>query len=526
MSIKSPAIHLSSTLDLALLEMEKIQDRVRICHSHLTTSSSALKNLQREVETYGIALATIQRGFEGMCDKKIQRRFDIFRLDYECLVDRVHCARSKSLVPLEHAARSSTSPSLTSTSSLSRTPSFAPPIPPTVIPERKEKIGEVVVEAATKPRHLPSRAYLSFPTTDFVLIPISPTYNNSIQEFENVLDDLGLLRQLKVEVTHGGSPSIRFQLSSLEIYALRESEKYRILRQYFESFERGVPAPSAKNLVEHPDCSSRNESLTADLLREADSYFGRLPSPLSPVRCTIPPTSLDSERNMLKEVYVTQNFDGLCVGEYHNQQLPKKFILDNLEAMAGMGITTLFIENLCYDILQPYLDEYYASSTDTMPPLLETTLDSLDSTFHTQEPYTYKALVKNAKSVGIRVVGIDTSVSVDAGWIPLISDYGRDRYAAMNYVAQKIINHEKGWKGPGKYLALMGAAHGSETQRLGDKESRPSVPGVATLLQRPFFVIRDSEKDEVRAEVNVPVTDAVFKYEHVHLNLKKPVPQV
>ncbi len=472
-----PGVDLSATQ----IELQRVQACVRKCQCAVTKSPLKVKDIQGEVEICKTALVSLQKDLEGVSDENMQIDFRILRRDYECLVNRIACVRSlqtASLVP--HASCSS--PSLT-------------------------------------------RTYLSFPTVDFTFIPVSPADNGSIQEFEKVLKDLGLLHQLKVEVTHGDSPRIRFHHSGDEIESMLH-KYYHDLRLYLPKLTRGARPPSSlpsnKALIEAPDSVARHARLDSALIKEADEYFGRLTRPFSPAKCTIPSSACASEENMLQEVYVKQNFDGLCIGENHTCTTPKKFILDHLPAMAKMGVTTFFIETLPYDTMQRHLDEYFASPTDTMPLPLEALLDLQDATYYLAEPYTYKALVRKAKSVGIRIVGIDTSVSRDATDIEgLENRFTWNRLKAMNYVAQKIIKHEKC---AGKYLVFLGLAHGSQTQR--PEVSKPSPPGVATLLQIPFFVIEDSLFSEF-SEVNAPVVSrSGSRIEYVHLHLRRNAPLI
>ncbi len=477
MAARLPITHGSGVdLSAAQIELQRVQACVRKCQCAVTKSPLKVKDIQREAEICWTALISLQRNLEGVSDGNIQRDFRILQLDYQCLVNRIRRVRSRQTAPLVlHASSSSSS----------------------------------------------TRAYLSFPTADYTFIPEDPTYSSSIQEFEKVLKDLGLLHQLKVEVTHGDSPRIRFQHSGDELESIL-FKYYHDLRPYFPKLTRGArppgSLPSNKALIEAPDSVARHARLDSALIKEADEYFGQLTRPFSPVKCTIPSSSCDSERNMLQEVYVEQNLDGLCIGENHADTTPKKFILDHLPAMAKMGVTTFFMEHLPYDTMQRHLDKYFASPTDTMPLPLEALLDGLDATWNLSKPYTYKALVRKAKSVGIRVVGIDTSVSRNTCDGSNLSAYDWfNRLKAMNYVAQKIIQHEKG---DGKYLVLLGVAHGSQTRHPADTGLPP--PGVATLLQIPFFAIEDSESGDEFAKANAPIiTAAGSRIEYVHLHLRR-----
>lgn len=319
----------------------------------------------------------------------------------------------------------------------------------------------------------------------------------------------------------GGSTTIRLAHSSHELRAL--PGKFPDLRPYFYA-THGMQANKscfgnnpAESMISKKglcgDCPAFAPALQA-LLEEADHFYLHPATPRLPVKWTIVPSSLAAENTILKDIFLTHRFDGLCVGEVHHHQNPKKFIIDNLEAFKSMGGTTLFLEHIMYDTMQPLLDAYFASLSDEMPPVMEAYLTNLDAGQRTTAPYTFMALVRRAKAAGIRVVGIDTSLSYGAGYSTYDGRHGSDRMKAMNYVAQQIIKYEKG---AGKYIALIGSSHGSSLLN----EDR-STAGVAELLQCPFIVIEDSTNKTTHVEVNV----SAFKGEvaHVHLYLAKPLP--
>lgn len=94
-------------------------------------------------------------------------------------------------------------------------------------------------------------------------------------------------------------------------------------------------------------------------------------------------------------------------------------------------------------------------------------------------------MVIAAKEAGIRIVGIDTTVSYLAGTTDkkgLTDEGSADRYRAMNFAATSIMRAEAG---NGKYIALMGEANVGSTE---------GVPVVADMLGVPSVVVADSDK--------------------------------
>jgi len=94
------------------------------------------------------------------------------------------------------------------------------------------------------------------------------------------------------------------------------------------------------------------------------------------------------------------------------------------------------------------------------------------------------------KKAGIRVVGIDTSDSLQ---LVLSNDTWEEnqfqkRLQTMNFVAQKIINREKG---DGKFLVLTGSLHAETAQ---------GIAGLSQILRCPNVVILDSEETEIRKD--------------------------
>lgn len=186
---------------------------------------------------------------------------------------------------------------------------------------------------------------------------------------------------------------------------------------------------------------------------------------------------------------ILKHNEGICIGEMHHDRSPKKLIIDNLEELKKQGLTTLYLEHLFYDSMQSRLDQYFKSDSQTLNPILEAYLKNLDTGFRVRDNnYDFLALVKAAKKAGIRVVGIDTTVSYYCG----VSDKtgvedDQKRYLAMNSVATAIIEREQKLNPGGKYIALMGSGHVATVNEV-------NVPGIAELLSVPSIIVEPNEK--------------------------------
>ena len=179
----------------------------------------------------------------------------------------------------------------------------------------------------------------------------------------------------------------------------------------------------------------------------------------------------------------------LTVAESHADVRPKRFLVENMPAFRKAGFSTLFMEHLMTDQHSALLDEYYAdkSPAPEMPAKLAEYLDALS---HGQAgfggkvhpKFNYRAVVEAARTHGVRVVPIDTTLSYKA------RDFakGPPRRKAMNYVGAKIIsayqNHMMG-KGE-KWVAFMGDGHA---------RTNDAAPGVSELLGARDVAIHDDK---------------------------------
>lgn len=370
----------------------------------------------------------------------------------------------------------------------------------------KEEKGE----AAAK-----KRSYIEFPRADCIL---EADTDEIIDEFIALLDEEGISKILKYEIID--DTTIRFQHSRAELEAL--VFVYPKLYPYFVddydwscffqekyNYRHG----SIKGLCESPTAKN---TLVRTIVEQANRHFQAHTAP-SPVNFTFKADGTDREN--LTAAY--RRFQGVCTGEYHRDSCPKRFLIDNMETLRDLGVKTVFMENFLYDAHQPLLDHYFETPEAEVPILLKACLE--DNPYEFESPYTLVDVLKAAKRCGIRIVGIDTSVANEVG----TSDDGKpdpmERVKAMNYVAKRIIEKEKG---DGKYLAYMGIAHAATIiQYDDDVPSRVAFQstGMADLLQCPLLFFKDTEGDEEPSQhVNVitgSVANMPWSIGHVHLEL-------
>lgn len=241
------------------------------------------------------------------------------------------------------------------------------------------------------------------------------------------------------------------------------------------------------------------------LLADAEAFFEeyrKSPSSSFPYNSEIDSIPDGSEPSEYFQALV-ENLPGICVGENHSDPEPKKLLIENMRFMKESGVNTLFLEHLFYDSpMQEMLDKYLNGEEERMPPLLRAHLKSLDEGFLlASSRYNFSRLVEAAKEEGVRVVGIDTVASYECGFSARMGAQGRDRFLGMNFVSQEIIKQEKG---EGKFVALMGEAHGTNSE---------GVPGIPEIIAYPSLWVRSSQKDSISRKVTQTFCGSVLQYD-------------
>lgn len=368
------------------------------------------------------------------------------------------------------------------------------------------KEGKPEEKALPSTSSFPRRSYLRFPKAQPPIMKATATTSSecrsTMQQLWEALVKLKLQEYFELvdeqddAASDGSSPALCFRYTAIELSALIRAHEE--LQAFFWG-KNGSPS----KLHVFASSDEQDQALIAD----ADRFYAELPSDLKPLRMTIYPGEweTESDRILLENLYQKRKLKGICIGESHYDAFPKRFIIENLPELRKMGVTTIFIEHIAYDVWQSHLDAYFASSSATMHPLLEKSLERIG----------HLELVRKAKEAGMRIVCMDTSTTVafcgastgvvrmsnskdeNGGnlylWERILEDETVDegtqvmidRLKTMNCAAARIIGHEAG---AGNFIVLTGAAHCVHSH---------GVPGLGTLLQCPVIFCETSEKDGV-----------------------------
>lgn len=238
-----------------------------------------------------------------------------------------------------------------------------------------------------------------------------------------------------------------------------------------ESFPVVDPLPNQPILLDQeplPPFPTDFDTST-DLLKEAEDYFNNaeIPSPLCFPEIDL---SAMSQKDLIETLL--KKYNGLCIGEYHDDSSPKYFLTIHMPLFKTLGVTTLYLEG--YDDCQKELDDYYAGESIDIP---QTLLEKILSFAIPDIPGSYTELdvLRAAKKEGIRLVNIDSSAA-------RTEVIGIRRAAAMNYQAKLIIDKDRAEHSGGKCLIYVGSAHANRIAGL---------PGLGQMYQFPSFLIKD-----------------------------------
>ncbi|MDD0975066.1 membrane-targeted effector domain-containing toxin [Pseudomonas fontis] len=209
------------------------------------------------------------------------------------------------------------------------------------------------------------------------------------------------------------------------------------------------------------------ERLRAELLADATRFIDRLPTTLPRTGLYYPDLELPATvafRRLFDEA------EGVVVGEAHSSIASKRFLMENMQAMARNGVETLYLEHLMSDLHQLDLDLF--ARTGNMTHALEDYLRDLDVGHHTDPTgeYTYMQLVKTAQKRAIRVRALDCAASYRLDGLDMTS--GTLRQKIFSYYASRVIRPRQAAPGRGKWVALVGNTHVCRYK---------GVPGLAQL---------------------------------------------
>ncbi len=175
---------------------------------------------------------------------------------------------------------------------------------------------------------------------------------------------------------------------------------------------------------------------------------------------------------------------GVVIGESHQAVSSKKFLIDNMRALANDGVDTLYMEHLMSDLHQAELD--LVPRSGKLKGSLQDYLRDMD-VGHQMRPlgeYTFTELVRSARRAGIRVRALDCAASYRLdGMSDLYEVGGTLRQQVFSYYANKVISAGEAGRRQGKWIAFVGDTHASSYKR---------VPGLAQLQDVPAVRIVDA----------------------------------
>lgn len=207
--------------------------------------------------------------------------------------------------------------------------------------------------------------------------------------------------------------------------------------------------------------------LRAELIEDATRFMDEMPG--IPARSAL----FAPDPELPADVAFRRMFDdapGVVIGESHQSIASKRFLMENLPALARHGVDTLYLEHLMSDLHQLELDQF--ANSGRMPTSLQDYLRDLDVGHHTdpQGQYTFTRLVQAAQANGIRVVALDCAASYRLDGLEHLG--GTLRQRLFSAYASRQIGLNQAAPGSGKWLALVGDSHVSTYK---------GVPGLAQL---------------------------------------------
>lgn len=218
----------------------------------------------------------------------------------------------------------------------------------------------------------------------------------------------------------------------------------------------------------NPVLDSLNK-LRARLIQDADTFFKQWRSPgrsaLSAPDSALPPYV--AVRRLLDEA------GGMVIGESHQAIASKRFLIENMHALASDGVDTLYMEHLMTDMHQTDLD--LVSSDGRLPARLQDYLRDQDLGHRTDptQQYNFTTLVQAARREGIQVRALDCAASYRLDGMDDVYNIGATlRHRVFGYHASRVINARRALPGSGKWIAMVGDTHASTYKR---------VPGLAQL---------------------------------------------
>ena len=166
------------------------------------------------------------------------------------------------------------------------------------------------------------------------------------------------------------------------------------------------------------------------------------------------------DRQILETLFNSR--DGIVIGEEHDKTAGVQVLIDNMEELKRLGVTTLYLEGFFADLSGAELEAYFAAPDAQMPAHTQQWADLLSTCegLDPHGPYTKRELIRLAHAKGIEIRPLDCVASYFGPYFRLIGyQFSRTRLKMMNYFGAATIVQHRWARGGGKWVALVGASH-------------------------------------------------------------------
>jgi hypothetical protein len=172
---------------------------------------------------------------------------------------------------------------------------------------------------------------------------------------------------------------------------------------------------------------------------------------------------------------------GICIGETHGDIYHYRLLTDKMAELKSMGLSHLFLENFMFDSLVQDL-----LNICPLPPLVETVVSIRSE--NRDKTIAILNMLREAHAQNIQIVGIDTSLSYDAGHKMFLKKHQpfHMRLVCMNSAALKIMQETT----PQKFIAIMGKGHANS-----HTEDSLSYLGISDALGVPSIEFNEVTPD-------------------------------
>ncbi|MEV8099181.1 hypothetical protein [Kitasatospora sp. NPDC085879] len=175
-------------------------------------------------------------------------------------------------------------------------------------------------------------------------------------------------------------------------------------------------------------------------------------------------------------------FDGIVLGEAHNQSPSWRFLNENMHDLKTAGVDRIYVESLRDDAFQQHLNDFQRPG-GTMSPNLEKMLRTYDTNLNSPPGHGLYDTVVRAKEEGVTIHAVDGYPARRP------NEFGPQALQERARLLNSYMNHaisEGG--GTGKYVLVTGKAHVHEHAN----SNGHRIPGVAEMLGAPAVRLTDS----------------------------------